>query len=1016
MRKTILRVAGIAAWVVCGCYAEPGTTGVEERATAKTQAGQRAAAEYSYAYWKNGWRKHEADKSPNILCIESSQYGLRLDMAKLDQPRLGLVRDGRDVESSLEAGTTRLDALPEGELAVTLELDGTTYRMVGSAAGTNGDLTTVPMFDAGLVAQQFDIRGLVFQDDAGNELGCYAELGLMAWPNSLTFNLTLKPTYRYQQGLSEGVVGSGLCIIDTPLEVPHATAMETEEFSLECWVKSPEAFTRPRWGWYVCKGENHWADGNFGFWQRGANPVAVMNIGGGRDNVHTVTMSHRQFKDNDWNQMIMVYDGSKLHAYVNGKHAGTREIGKTRTPNRGILRIGQRGDGKEEVTPGLYDQVRVWNRALDPAEIQTLAVRPDQPAPEQGLVLEKGFDGQAAAEKPVWENATVRMRLESKGTAGTSQWHWNWGAEKQVLGAWQVGQEQQLALVCNLPGENTAHTSISARVTTADSQAFPVAFDQQRNCLVANTLSLQRQPDFTQNGTRNYDEFLIELTNPEATRQTVPFMLVCDGTGITGSVPILCDEEGVPTGIRVQSSKNWHKAVYRHPYMMLPAEPGTTRYLLRYVFGFYGSLPAASHSQLSLVGYGGNGRWDQLAIGCWGETICFDVDMSLTMAAVTDIRGLMLRNGPNGTQWGWTDAGHGGDWLVANDQKGDKLLFNDLKTAYLSHGPCLTDARYRGYYGAGREVALRAQVQTLRTNDYARTFQTLTYAFEKPVSAANSALYALSHKSITNTAVYGNRDGVIAEIVIPDGAKAGDLLADQVTLAGDGPWWVSFPGAMIGAAHEQTPGTGGGTGCRALVIRGYEAAFGGKAASAPTISLELGQIEQKLGIGVRLEAPKGVSAFQPGDRVDLDMELITLPRVVEDYYGQNQAFIAHLKENPQSWKTVYREAKGNDLLVEVAGGNLLHRYPVIVQATRPEVVVDIKGGVGYVPIRFEGLNRPDGYGLYEIADGQELELDQSVHGNDFWQVDYEAATGTWKWTFNLPLDGKATSRWVLKRG
>jgi len=91
------------------------------------------------------------------------------------------------------------------------------------------------------------------------------------------------------------------------------------------------------------------------------------------------------------------------------------------------------------------------------------------------------------------------------------------------------------------------------------------------------------------------------------------------------------------------------------------------------------------------------------------------------------------------------------------------------------------------------------------------------------------------------------------------------------------------------------------------------------------------------------------------------------------------------------------------------------KYPIIIRTDSPEVEVDITGGVGYVPIRFEGLKTADGYSVYEIVDGKEKKLDQSVHGNDYWQTDYDGRTGTCKMTFNLPLDGKSTSKWKLKQ-
>ncbi|MBL7077559.1 MAG: hypothetical protein ISS31_08810 [Kiritimatiellae bacterium] len=161
--------------------------------------------------------------------------------------------------------------------------------------------------------------------------------------------------------------------------------------------------------------------------------------------------------------------------------------------------------------------------------------------------------------------------------------------------------------------------------------------------------------------------------------------------------------------------------------------------------------------------------------------------------------------------------------------------------------------------------------------------------------------------------------------------------------------------------------------------------------------------------------PPDVEQFQPGDWVELDVEWITVPRIADDYYGPNAAFRKHLAEHPRSWKTVHRAAIGNDLTVTVIGGKLIGRYPLIVAAEENPVTVQIKGGVGFVPVRFEGLESATGYTLSERVGDQLVALDQSVHGNDFWQTDYDAATGTWKMSFNLPVDGKMKSEWVLER-
>lgn len=175
------------------------------------------------------------------------------------------------------------------------------------------------------------------------------------------------------------------------------------------------------------------------------------------------------------------------------------------------------------------------------------------------------------------------------------------------------------------------------------------------------------------------------------------------------------------------------------------------------------------------------------------------------------------------------------------------------------------------------------------------------------------------------------------------------------------------------------------------------------------------QKDGRCDLDLLLVSPEDVTEFKPGDRIEMDLQWITLPRVAQDYYGPNQAFRTHLTANPHSWKTVYRETQGNYLHVTVDGGVAIHNYPIIIQASQPEITVDIRGGVGFVPIRFEGLKTPSGYLLFQDIDGQLMPLDQSVHGNDYWQTTYDGGSNTYQMSFNLPLDGVESSRWVLKQ-
>ena len=606
------------------------------------------------------------------------------------------------------------------------------------------------------------------------------------------------------------------------------------------------------------------------------------------------------------------------------------------------------------------------------------------------------------------EKASLRLGLKSK--AG------NWDQELVVENGWDQGEQKSLTMTCPLSSAGAVDPTKDIAVQTADGKSFPVRFDPQKNCYVADVMNLRRSWRTGYTDIRDYDEFKITVKD-SGSKAAAPFLLdMRPPANITGICPILCDEEGRPTGIPVQLSKNWHykpMGSYLMAYTMLPAETSTT-YLLRVAYGFYGTLPSASHAQLSLVGYNpnaGNGRWDQLAIGCWGETICFDMDMSLVDVAITDIRMLMARTGLNGRKWGWTNAGWGGDWLNIEDASQKKYFWTDLKTAYLSQGPCLTDVKYEGYYGANREVDFSAQLQTLRTDDYNRSFQRFSYTFTRNVSAKDIWLYKLGRTRSYQTPriAYGNSNGLLKEQDVPDILKRDELFLEPIRLSGSGPYWVAFVGASEADARRAKP-----NGYRALIIRKYKVVAGGNTYTQPTISAPV-HTANPANLDIELLPPTGVRQFGKGDRIELDLELITLPRVADDYYGPNESFRNHLTENPNSWKTTYREAKGNDLTVMVSGGKTLRHYPVIVQVQKPEVTVSIKGGVGAVPVSFEGLESNNGYRLYQVINGKRKPFDQSVHGHDFWQTDYDAATGTYKMSFNVPLDELSESTWILTK-
>ena len=208
-----------------------------------------------------------------------------------------------------------------------------------------------------------------------------------------------------------------------------------------------------------------------------------------------------------------------------------------------------------------------------------------------------------------------------------------------------------------------------------------------------------------------------------------------------------------------------------------------------------------------------------------------------------------------------------------------------------------------------------------------------------------------------------------------------------------------------------------GTGSRGLIVRSYKASFGGVVYDRPSFSTPVAQKPKSEGANIDLlmTPPVGVDRFQAGDYVEMEVEFITFHRNAEDYYGPNETYRQHLTEYPESWKTIYREAAGNTLDVQVVGGELLSSYPIHVRATEPQIDITINGGNGKVPLRIEGLPSVEGYALYQVVDDQMIPLDQSVQGNDFWQADYDQSSQTFRLIYNLPLDAGGVSRWLLRK-
>jgi hypothetical protein len=96
-----------------------------------------------------------------------------------------------------------------------------------------------------------------------------------------------------------------------------------------------------------------------------SGPVGGVNIGGYQE-----VSSSTSLPTNVWSHVATTWDGTTLRLYVNGAQVGSRAVAGTLSTTSDPLRIG--GDATwGEYFAGTIDEVRVYNRALSAAEIQS---------------------------------------------------------------------------------------------------------------------------------------------------------------------------------------------------------------------------------------------------------------------------------------------------------------------------------------------------------------------------------------------------------------------------------------------------------------------------------------------------------------------------------------------------------------------------------------------------------------------------------------------------------------------
>jgi hypothetical protein len=607
----------------------------------------------------------------------------------------------------------------------------------------------------------------------------------------------------------------------------------------------------------------------------------------------------------------------------------------------------------------------------------------------------KAFSGAARLEISVWPDR-LTFHLESESDAML----------EMLQGAKKVSGSRSLALEMFAGGAKAVVES-----------ELPVTHDETLGC---HRLELPEKPWSNAGGTYYPEEHLdridrwrVTLRNDADTPTVARLMFTQQKhLPITGFTPMLCEPDGTPTGIPVQLSKNWHQRPEKghllhegpwfHGFVWVRVPPKSEReFVFQRVHARYGGVCAASHAQLSLIGWGHNQFWDQAAIGSFGESICFEPGRVQRRCFITDVRPLMtLPREPGAKRWGWAENCGGGDFLLWKNAQGRYQMMKATRTDYRSHGPCLTDVSY-SEESSGGEITARMDVSVPAANDHLRTLLRLRYDVRQPVRWQRLAFFQLGADFYNDVparrVAIGDVTGLREEW---EPRRARDVYdRTALPLAGDAAW-VSVHGVERAALTK-----GHAAASRGFIVRSWRAVLGGRPAAPhlSTFCTEWGKNNHRT--SVELAPPPGITELLPGDFVEAELELVVFPADAAAYYGPDTALRSMLARDADTWRPVHREASGNALKAIAKRGVIAQSYPLVVGVDDGQrAQVTVQGGLGHLPVTFTGLKSHSGHRV--------LVNDKPV---THWQTDWHAATQCWQITCNVAVGSEREVKIVLEK-
>lgn len=190
----------------------------------------------------------------------------------------------------------------------------------------------------------------------------------------------------------DGLADSG--DFDDRVDVPYNETVDLDDgdFTLSTWIRYGEHRHQQSIFWAYSQGEGPTP----GIWLRAEPSSNRIRAFLGAENGTRTIQSQEAYNDNQWHHVVFRRSGTDIDLWVDGvlvsKAPGpTGSITAGRELRIDGFFIGQRLDGKNPFG-GAIDDVRVYNQALSPAEIASLAALDDIQTDPESLVLHLPFD------------------------------------------------------------------------------------------------------------------------------------------------------------------------------------------------------------------------------------------------------------------------------------------------------------------------------------------------------------------------------------------------------------------------------------------------------------------------------------------------------------------------------------------------------------------------------------------------------------------------------------------------